>query len=148
MNEYECKCSNGIFGYNVVAVIISILIGIVVGILFSLALIPETLIFIIVALVFSVVSLAILLGSLGVANVTRERNAFSKCVCTTGKCILVGSIGTLLASTIALTIGIGTATIASIIFVGLTAFFFIWTIISVFYMVWCAIKRTCNRCCE
>lgn len=141
MEEYNCqeKCK----GYCVIEVIISIIIGIVVGVLFANGFIPITLNFIKIALVVSAIGMAILGGSLFAARVERGSNVFAKCICKINICLVVSSIGTLLAGTVASATGVATASIVSILAVALTAFFFIWTILSILSLFLCLIQKTC-----
>lgn len=139
----ECKCS---YRCNCVTIIISILIGVAAGIIFAITQIPVIVIFSLISLIGSVVSLAFLLTSLGIANLGREANAFSKCICSEGKCILIGSIGTLVTSILSLIIGAAGGIIFSTLLFGLNVFFFVWTLISILSFIWCLINKTCRYC--
>lgn len=143
MGECGCKCKGG-FGSCLLGVILGVIAATAVGILFSFGLIPITLNFIIIALVTSVVSLGVLLGTLYAVKINNGYDCATKCVCSSGKCILLGSIGTFLATTLALTVGVATATIAAIIFVTLAAFFFVVMLVSVVSLISCLIKETCR----
>ena len=77
-------------------------------------------------------------------DVNNGYDCATKCVCSSGKCILLGSIGTFLSTTLALTVGVATATIAAIIFVTLAAFFFVVMLVSVVSLISCLIKETCR----
>lgn len=130
---------------QILGIIFGIIIGVATGILFSLDLIPLTLNFIIIALIMSVISLAIILGSLFTANITEECNAFNRCICKFAQFGLVGSIGTLLSTTIALTIGVTISSLIAAIFVGLSALFFVIMIIAITFLLDCLIKKTCCK---
>lgn len=138
--SYKKRCRNNC----AYAVIISIIIGILTGVLFSEGLIPIALNFIKVSLVMSAISMALLACSLYVANVSEGCNIFRKCTCDISICLLVPTIGTLLAATAAATAGFVSTSIASIITVGLTAFFFAWLIFSLVSFFSCLIKYTCR----
>ena len=144
MEEYECCRKNGLATEEIVGLILGIVAGIGVGILFALGLIPITINFIIIALIMSTITLAILLGVLFTANILRGCNSFYKCVCKLARFVLTGAIGTLLATTIALIIGVATITPAAIIFVALSALFFVIMIVSIVSLISCIIKQTCK----
>lgn len=144
MGDCECK-QNSSFGCSIFSFIISIVIGVIFGVLFSLGLIPVTLNFIKIALVMSAIAMAILLVSLFASNYIRGCNGFDKCVCSVGKCLLIGAIGTFLSATAAATAGLIISSIVSAIFVGLTMIFFIFMIIAIISTFYCVIKRTCKN---
>ena len=141
----ECyNCSYGGRGICIIEVIISIIVGVVVGILFANGVITALTGFIGVALVISVIGIAILIGSLFASNLLDECNSFRKCICKVGTCLLVASLGGLIAGAIAVILDITAVAIASILAVGFTAFFFIWIILSIFSLILCLIKETCR----
>lgn len=135
--------NNGVTSCIVVGIVLSIIAGVAVGLLFSAELIPAVLNFVTIALIASAVSMVILVFSLYASNSIRSYNGFYKCICTFANVILAGSIGTLLAGTIALTIGLTATLITSVIFVALTAFFFVLMITSLICFITCIIKHTC-----
>ncbi len=136
------KCYNGI---NVIlAVIISTIVGVAVGILFSFGLIPVTLNLIRIALIISVIAIGILLSTILSANFSRECKVI-RCICWAGKMLLIGAIGTLLSGTIVAVIGLTEVPVLSAVFVGLTAFFFIWTILYIIFLIKCLICKICER---
>ena len=57
-----------------------------------------------------------------------------RCICCNGQGLLIGTIGTFVASIAAITSGLLTTLIAAIIFVGLTVFFFTIMILKIFLM--------------
>lgn len=141
----NCGCSkNGFTACEVVGIILSIIAGVAVGILFSSALIPAIADFIIIALILSAITLVIGFGTLFSANTIKGCNAFYKCTCKFARFLFTGIIGTILAGTIALTAGLITTAIVSIIFVALTAFFFVLMIVAIICLVSCLISRTCE----
>lgn len=142
----ECN-KNCNFLYGIIGIIIGIVAGVAVGIVYSLGLIPITINLIIIALAFSIVALGILLATLIVPCCSRECIKKEKCVCSIGKILVIGIIGTFLASTISLTIGVATVSTVAAIFVGLTAFFFVVTIILITWLFICLIKNNCDYYC-
>ena len=141
MEGYKCSCECK--GTCVVEVIISIIVGIVAGILFSSEIITTVTGLIIIALITSAVGLAVLLGSIFAANLL-ENCVFKKCICKKAICLLVSILGTLILGTVALLVTLTASAIASILIVALTVFFFIWTVLSIFTLLFCLIKETCN----
>ena len=147
MENCGCKKS-GLTTCEFIGVILSLIAGVEVGILFSFGLIPITLNFITIAIIMSVIALAILLGSLFTANIIKGNNAFYKCTCRFAKLLLAGSIGTFLATTISAIIGVTVTTIVATIFVALSAFFFVLMITALICLISCIIKQTCRMCDE
>lgn len=145
MNECGCTKNYG-SGCGILGAVISIIVGIAVGILFALGLIPFITVFIAIAIIFSVISLGILLVSLIGANVTKSYNAFDKCICSTGKNVLLAAIGTLLVTTVALVTGVVAVSILSIILVSISTFLFVWLVILITKLLWCVIDKTCRKC--
>ncbi len=142
MEYYNCSCGGKLT--CVVEVIISIIIGIVVGVLFANSIITTLAGFIIISLIVSAIGLAILIGSLAVANLLGECNSYKKCICKIGTCLLFASLGGLIVGTIAVILNLAVVGIASILAVGFTAFFFVWVILSIFSLALCLIKETCR----
>lgn len=143
----ECKEKCDSIGCNSVVAAISIVAGVVVAILFAMGLVPVTLNFIKIALVMSVVAMAIMFGALFMANLIKENRKIRYCICSLIKCLLTGTIGTFLSATGAATAGLATTSIASIIFVGLTALFFVLMIIEIVSLILCLTDATCKREC-
>ncbi len=142
----DCKYKKeGITACEIIGIVISIIVAIAVGILFSAGLIPVALNLITISLIMSVVSLGILLFSLYTANIIRGYNGFYKCVCNFARFVLTGSIGTFLATTISLTIGLAEITIASTIFVAISSFFLVLMIVALICLLSCFINETCRR---
>ena len=143
----NCGCQKcGLSSYDFIGVLFGIIAGIGVGILFSLNLIPITLNFITIAIIMSVVSVAILLGTLFTANITKGSGSFYRCICKYGKLLLTGAIGTFLATTISLIIGVTVVTTVATVFVALSALFFVIMIIAIVSLISCIIKQTCKSC--
>ncbi|MBR2744242.1 MAG: hypothetical protein IKE01_02960 [Clostridia bacterium] len=147
MENCGCKKSN-LTACEFIGVILSLVAGVAVGILFAFGFIPIALNFITIALVFSVVTIGILIFSLFTANVVKGNNAFYKCACKYAKLLLAGSIGTFLSTTISAIIGVTVFTIPATIFVALAAFFFVMMITALICLISCIIDKTCNSCDE
>ncbi len=130
---------------NIWVVIASIILGVAVGTLFYLGLIPITLNFIRIAFGMSIVGMAILLGTIIVGIFGRECNPFKRCICKYGKCLLIGIIGTFLATTISTIIGVTVVSIAATIFVGLSALFFILMLVQIIALITCLINSICRK---
>lgn len=140
-NCYDKGCKNSC----IIEVIFSILVGVIVGYLFSVSLVPVALNFIKVALVASAMGIYVLGASIFAANALKHCNIFRKCLCRINICLLVSAIGTLIAGTFTATAGLVTTSIASILGVGFTVFFFVWLILSMISLFSCLIKSTCKR---
>ena len=141
----ECICmKNDCKTTCVLEVVLSILLGIIFGILFAIGVIPIVVNFIRIALVMSVLSMAILGGTLFASNLLKRCNVFEKCLCRINKCLLVSVFGTFLTATAAAIIGVTVISTLSIIVVALTMFFFIWMILSDISLFNCLIKGTCK----
>ncbi len=141
----NCKEKYNCTGCGILGVIFSIVVGVVFGVLFANSLIPAALNFIIIALIISGVSTLVTITTLLVGNILKGCYCVNKCIACGGKCFIAGTIGTLLAGTAALTAGITATSVASAIFVGLTALFFVLMIIAVVSLFICTIQENCNR---
>lgn len=143
MEEYTCRrfCK----GTCIIEVLISIVIGIIAGIVFTNGLLVTVTTFAIVALVgTAVISLIFTLLILG-AKAFGKCNGFERCICKIGGCLLASIVGTLIVGIILLIIEISTGSIASILSVGFSAFFFVWMVLSTVSLIGCLIRDICNR---
>lgn len=143
MEEYTCRrfCK----GTCIIEVLISIVIGIIAGIVFTNGLLVTATTFAIVALVgAAVISLIFTLLILG-AKAFGKCNGFERCICKIGGCLLASIVGTLIVGIILLIIEISTGSIASILSVGFSAFFFVWMVLSTVSLIGCLIRDICNR---
>ena len=143
MEEYTCRrfCK----GTCIIEVLISIVIGIIAGIVFTNGLIATVTTFAIVALVgAAVISLIFTLLILG-AKAFGKCNGFERCICKIGGCLLASIVGTLIVGIILLIIEISIGSIASILSVGFSAFFFVWMVLSTVSLIGCLIRDICNR---
>lgn len=132
-------------GCELIGLTVSTILGITVGYLFAVGLIPITINFIRIALVMSVIGLAIVIVSLLSASKISGCKEFYGCICQISKLLLVGSVGTLLTTTIASIFGVGIISLITSIIVGLSAFFFILMMISIICIVRCIIKELCQK---
>lgn len=143
MEEYTCKrlCK----GTCIIEILISIVIGIIAGIVFTNELLATVVTFANVALVAAaVISIIFTLLILG-AKAFGKCNGFDRCICKIGGCLLASIIGTLFSGIAILIIEISTGTIASILSVGFSAFFFVWMVLSIVSLIGCLIRDICNR---
>ncbi len=143
MEEYTCRrfCK----GTCIIEVLISIVIGIIAGIVFTNGLLVTVTTFAIVALVgAAVISLIFTLLILG-AKAFGKCNGFERCICKIGGCLLASIVGTLIVGIILLIIEISIGSIASILSVGFSAFFFVWMVLSTVSLIGCLIRDICNR---
>ena len=143
MEEYTCR--RFCIGTCIIEVLISIVIGIIAGIVFTNGLLVTVTTFAIVALVgTAVISLIFTLLILG-AKAFGKCNGFERCICKIGGCLLASIVGTLIVGIILLIIEISTGSIASILSVGFSAFFFVWMVLSTVSLIGCLIRDICNR---
>ena len=140
-----CHPRNCMTGCELIGLTVSTILGIAVGYLFAVGLIPVTINFIRIALVMSVIGLAILIVSLFSASKISACREFYGCICQSSKLLLAGSVGTLLTTTIASILGVGIISLLTSIVVGLSAFFFILMMISIICIVSCIIKELCQK---
>ena len=120
-----------------------VLVGIIAGILAVVFAPVFTAItaFLWIAFGVSLLFLLILLGVLYEAN-GRERDA-ECCVCRYGRCLLVGTFGTLVSSIVALAVGTLTGTLGAVLGF-LVVGFLAWSIVALFLLVLCIIDELCD----
>ena len=128
--KYACGC--------LIAVIISIIVAAIVANLLAGLTVAGITTGVIVALIFAGLSLLYL------AIVSYHRN--SKCICQTGKCLVLGAIGTILSGIIALSITLVLTAASTIFILALVVFFFVLTLISVAILFLCLTE--CDKMCE
>jgi len=133
------KCGFGIG--DCIALILSIAVAIVVGIFFAGGSIPGIVTFITIALITSAVIAFLLVILTILRSVSIKEN--SRCICCNATALLVGTFGTFIASVAAITSGIAVGSIASAVFVGLSALFFIFMIFKIFTWIRCAFLEKC-----
>ena len=140
-----CDCDrNGISVCNVIAIVLGIIAGVVVALLFAAELIPTIGAFVVIALIAAVIGIFVLLGSLFTANLIKGNNSFYKCTCRYAKYVLAGTIGTLIAGTLAAVSSLATTSIAVTILIALLAFFFVLLVVTLICLLSCIIEQTCK----
>ena len=124
-----------------IGVIISLLVGVIVGVLYAFGLFTPlgaalwiVLGFAVLALLF--VEAAVIFGAISC------KNPISDCLCRGLCCLLTGIIGTILLVIILNSIAIAVTT-AVIILVGILAFFFTLTLISLIALIRCIVRDMC-----
>lgn len=122
------------------AIIIGVIAGVIIGLLFFFALIPGIITAIIVALIFAAISLILI--TIIAAFVEKDKE---KCVCKDGKCIVIGSLGTIVLGIIALAITLTTGSVGVAILIGLLGAFLVETLISVLFLGLCLVKANCKK---
>ena len=139
----ECKkCGPSIF--DIAGVVIALAIATIVTIFFAQGAIPGMIIFTIIAFVVSTIMLLNLIAVSSIIGIIGRRCGDSdRCICCNGQGLLIGTIGTFVASIAAITSGLLTTLIAAIIFVGLTVFFFTIIILKIFSWISCVVSEKC-----
>ena len=140
----NCDCKKGI-ACNAAGVLVGLIIGTIFAVI-SILLAPLAIGFVIISLIFSAIAFLVLVASLFTANIVKCYTPIEKCICSNAKCLLIGSIGTFITSTVSLTFGIILIPIISAIVIGILAFFFTLTLIGLISFVKCLIKGTCRKC--
>ena len=141
----ECnKC--GSFNCGLLGIVIGILAGIAAGIVFPLGLIPTPENLVIITGVIAIVGLVIFLLTTLLTNKDSDVFSIKRCICSIGKYLILGSIGAIITGTVVLTRVLVATSLLSAILVGLTAFFFIVTIVSIVCLFVCLLNRLCNCC--
>lgn len=127
---------------GIVGVLIALAFGALVGVLFAFEFIPNIVTVAWIAFGLSAFALVFLAGSLIIAGVS-GRSALSKCLCENTTCLLVGIIGTLIASIAALAIELVTifASVAALVAIG--AFFFAYMIVGLISFFTCISDKLC-----
>lgn len=122
------------------SIIIGVIAGVIIGLLFFFALIPEIVTAIIVALIFASIALVLIT----IISAITEKGA-EKCVCKEGRCIVIGSLGTIALGIIALAITLTTGSVGIAILVGLLGAFLVGTLTSVLFFELCLVKTNCKK---
>ncbi len=136
------KCGPSI--YDIAGIVIALAIATTVAVFFAQGAIPGMFIFTIIALVVSAIVLFDLVAMSSVIGIIGKRCGDSdRCICCNGQGLLIGTIGTFVASIAAITSGLLTTLIAAIIFVGLTVFFFTIMILKILSWISCVVSEKC-----
>lgn len=136
------KCGPSI--YDIAGIVIALAIATIVAIFFAQGTIPGIIIFAIIAFILSAIVLFDLIAISSVIGIIGKKCGDSdRCICCNGQGLLIGTIGTFVSSIAAITSGLITTLIASIIFIGLTVFFFTIMIIKIFSWISCVVTEKC-----
>lgn len=136
------KCGPSV--YDIIAIVIALAIATIVSIFFAQGAIPGLFIFPIIAFIvssivlFNLIIMASIIGIIG-----KKCGDSDRCICCNGQGLLIGTIGTFVASIAAITSGLLTTVIAAVIFVGLTVFFFTIMIFKILFWISCVISEKC-----
>ena len=140
-NNDCCPCRNGC---GVVGTILGIIIGIIIAIFFSLGFTPLILtgVWIAFALGAAVLTYVIITGLINSSNDIRSDSG--SCFCRYAKCLLFGSVGTVLAALAALSITLDIAVTAIVVLIGIGVFFFVFMISALVSYIKCLIRKSCS----
>lgn len=128
--KYACGC--------LVAVIVSIIVAVIVANLLAGLTVAGVTAGVIVALIFAGLSLLYL------AILSYSRN--SKCICQSGKCLVLGALGTILTGLVALSIPLVLTATLTILVLALVVFFFVLNLISTAILFLCV--TDCDKMCD
>ncbi len=134
-----CKCKCSLCG--LLGVVISLALGAIFTALTAFNLISNIVVIPFVTLGLSALLLVLLLAGLALASVT-GRTALSKCLCEYTPCLLVGILGTLVASVVKLAIGL-LPLLASLIALFALSVFFVYMILGLIEFISCVSKKIC-----
>lgn len=123
-------------GCGCIALFISAILGAVAGVLVYFNLLPAITTAVWIAFGLGVLGLIILVSALFLAS-TNPSHALTRCLCKRGICLLVGSIGTIVAALCALSIVLAPLSIATAILVSIAAFFLFLMIIALISFLVC-----------
>ncbi|MBR2734888.1 MAG: hypothetical protein IKE05_01690 [Clostridia bacterium] len=140
-NNDCCPCRNGC---GVVGTILGIIIGIIIAIFFSLGFTPLILtgVWIAFALGAAVLTYVIITGLINSSNDIRSDSG--SCFCRYAKCLLFGSVGTVLSALAALSITLDIAVTAIVVLIGIGVFFFVFMISALISYIKCLIRKSCS----
>ena len=142
---YKQNCCN-----FTTSLIVSIIVGIGVSVVFSLGFLASIVTALWIAFGFSVLSVVALLVLAPLSSMNKSM-ALRKCLCYYGKALVIGSIGTLIASLIALTLILSIASAVSIIVMFFVGTLFSLLLISIVQFILCIINydccEPCSHCC-
>lgn len=129
----ECRC-----GRCIIPTIIGIVFGIITGVLVNTGVITN---FLPIAwIAFGIGLLAIVL--LILIALFSEDEA-TECVCENGKCLAIGTIGTVFLAIVILAVSAITTGVAAAVLFGILGFFFIFTWVSLLQLLLCLVEAAC-----
>ncbi len=129
---------------NVTTLVVSVIAGIGVAVLFSLGLIANAVVALWIAFGISIISL---LALFALAPFSRADNLphLQSCLCSHGKNLIAGTIGTLVTTLAALSITLAVTSTALIIIFFLVGLFLSLLIISIGQFFWCLTTQNCCK---
>ncbi len=127
-------CSCGVAG-----TILGLIFGIIIAILFSLGFTPLILVGVWVAFSIGALVLTYLLITALVRS-CNESCCASTCLCKYAGCMLIGSIGTILAALAAVSITLDIAVTSIVVLIGVGTFFFVFMISALYSYLKCFIR--------
>lgn len=140
-NNDCCPCRGGC---GVMGTILGIIFGAIIAVFFSLGFTPLILtgVWVAFALGAAVLIYVIITGLINASNDIRSGS--EGCFCQYAKCLLFGSVGTVLAALAALSIVLDIAVTAIVILVGVGVFFFVFMIAALVSYIKCLIRQSCS----
>ncbi|MDQ5983476.1 MAG: hypothetical protein RUMPE_00500 [Eubacteriales bacterium SKADARSKE-1] len=138
MYKKECRAC------GCIGILTSLVFGALVGVLFAFSLIPNIVISVWIAFGLAVLSLIILIVAAFLASSERY-GALVKCLCINGKCLLAGTIGTIIIALAALSIVLTPVFVSITILLSIGAVFFALMIISIICLISCIINALSFR---
>ena len=137
----ECRPCGGC---GVLGTVLGIIFGVIIAIFFALGFTPLILtgIWVAFALGVAVLIYVIIAGLINSSNDIMSRT--ENCFCKYARCLLFGSVGTVLAALAAVSITLDIAVTAIVILIGIGVFFFVFMISALISYVNCLIRQSCS----
>lgn len=129
----ECRC-----GRCILPLIIGIIFGIITAVLVNNGVIINFL-----PITWATFGIGLLAIVLLILIALFSEDDVDECVCDNGKCLAIGSIGTVLLAVIILAVFTVTAETASVVLFGILGFFFIFTLTSLLQLILCLVDNDC-----
>ncbi len=123
-------------GGCIISAIIALILAILAGVFYSSAVVTG-----IAALLYTIIGFSafFLIALIVISLFGRKREEY--CVCKNGTCVLIGSLGAIIAS--ALTIALTVSATATAVLIGIVTFFIVLAIIEFFSLIQCLVKANC-----
>ncbi len=131
----SCVCN----GCATTGTILGIIAGIITGILFALGNIPLVFISIWIALATAAFVLIYVLSALFFSSCSESCNKTFVCLRKNIRCLLVGTLGTIITALAALSIVLVTTSIFAIVLVAFSTFFFTFLIVALISLIKCMV---------
>ena len=140
-NNECCPCRGGC---GISGTILGIIFGVIIAIFFSLGFTPLILtgIWVAFALGAAVLVYVIIAGLINSSN--EILSVTDNCFCKYARCLLIGSIGTVLAALAAVSIVLDIAVTAIVVLIGIGVFFFVFMISALVLYIRCLIRKSCS----